>query len=361
MEQAKRARTWNRGEITKVVAAVETELAKDEPDFDALEDHRAKLESLLSRIVEHDQVIAESLLSADPYDEEAYSNEMRTIDEYQDKANRCIRRIRRLISQDAASLLSVAASQRAASVAESHDDEASGHSHKPCPGGIVEKKSYKLPKIELQQFSGDLSEWLGWWAHFQTIHEDKQLTDSMKFTYLLQALPKNSKAYKAVSGYPRSADNYQKAVDTLKERFGRKELLQQLYIRELIKMVIGTASSCNKSNLSDLYVKIQSHIQALESLDVACDEQAAQFLFPMVESCLSEDTLTAWQRLSIYNSDVKTDSSKTQLERLLNFLKQEVENEERRNLARNPIWRQLFKIEGQQEFQHQINGSKVKR
>jgi len=44
-----------------------------------------------------------------------------------------------------------------------------------------ESRSYKLPKIELPKFNGDLKSWLGWWSQFEKIHLDHKLHNSDKF------------------------------------------------------------------------------------------------------------------------------------------------------------------------------------
>ncbi|XP_035205246.1 uncharacterized protein LOC118180232, partial [Stegodyphus dumicola] len=55
----------------------------------------------------------------------------------------------------------------------------------------------------------------------------------------------------------------------------------------------------------------------------------------MVESCLTEDVLKAWQRSSLFNQPEGTDLSR--LTNLMKFLKSEVEGEERLKLARNGL------------------------
>jgi len=60
-------------------------------------------------------------------------------------------------------------------------------------------------------------------------------------------------------------------------------------------------------------------------------EKCAAMLFPLVESCLSEEVLRAWQRSSYVSYSCP--SGETRLESLMSFLKSEVENEERINMA----------------------------
>ncbi len=41
-----------------------------------------------------------------------------------------------------------------------------------------------------------------------------------------------------VESYPLTSENYPKVVSALEQRFGRKELLVEVYVRELLKLII---------------------------------------------------------------------------------------------------------------------------
>ena len=196
------------------------------------------------------------------------------------------------------------------------------------------KKTYKLPKIEIRKVNGDLMEWLGWWAQFKKIHEDNELAPSDKLQYLVQSIESGSRAKELVNSYPQSEENYPKVVAALQERFGKAKLLKQVYVRELLKMVINNAKTKDKVNLSKMFDNLESHLRSLESLGVTVD-QSAEFLFPLVESSLPEEVLVAWQRSYFYNQDgSKLVPPKTELDFLLDFLKREVESEDQRHLSR---------------------------
>lgn len=93
----------------------------------------------------------------------------------------------------------------------------------------TQDKRYKLPKIELQKFNGDLKEWLLFWNLFKNIHDDKSISKEDKFQYLVQAMVKDSRAYELVKSYPPMAENYDKVIKSLKSRFGKDELLIEVY------------------------------------------------------------------------------------------------------------------------------------
>ncbi|GFS62407.1 integrase catalytic domain-containing protein [Trichonephila clavipes] len=77
-------------------------------------------------------------------------------------------------------------------------------------------------------------------------------------------------------------------------RFGQEDVLIQVYVRELLKLVLQN-TEVNKVNLSSLYDKIEAQLRALESLGVTKEKYAAM-LFPLVDSCLHAEILHAWER-----------------------------------------------------------------
>ncbi|GBN84227.1 hypothetical protein AVEN_72093-1 [Araneus ventricosus] len=101
-----------------------------------------------------------------------------------------------------------------------------------------------------------------------------------------------TRARELMESYPLTSDNYQKAVSALKDRFGKKELLTEIYVRELLKLIVSNVQSHGKDrlSLSKLFEKIESNLRSLESMGIDQYNSAA-WLYPMVESCLSTDIL----------------------------------------------------------------------
>ncbi|UYV73873.1 hypothetical protein LAZ67_11001226 [Cordylochernes scorpioides] len=192
----------------------------------------------------------------------------------------------------------------------------------------------RLPTIELPKFSGNLIDWLTFWAQFEKIHLDIRLKDSDKFYYLLQSLSVDTEAYKIVSIYPLTEENYSKAIDALRRRYANPDLLLQVYVRELLKLVIESASGKKKISFHELYYKIQSYLGSLKSLNL---ERASPdtWLYPLVESCLSDELLLAWQRRSQF---VKLDvEHQTRLDQLMDFLEREILIQQNIQLARGGL------------------------
>lgn len=201
----------------------------------------------------------------------------------------------------------------------------------------VKSNKLKLPKIELRKFCGDISEWLGFWSQFQRIHNDPDLEKEDKFQYLIQATSEGSKAREVVICFPPIASNYDKAIQALKNRFVKDEILIEFYVRELLNLVIMNVTPKPKFSHLQLYDKLELHLRSLESLGVTGDRYAA-LLFPLVESSLPEDLLRIWLRASAKCSVNDTHMSFKnencdRLNQILTFLKNEVEGEQRVMLA----------------------------
>ncbi|XP_063631302.1 uncharacterized protein LOC134802595 [Cydia splendana] len=152
---------------------------------------------------------------------------------------------------------------------------------------------FRLPKFELRKFDGNTKNWIGFWCQFQKIDDDESIDDGDKFQYLYQCTVPDTPAREIVESFPPSGANYKKAVEQLKSRFARDEMLIDIYVRELLNLVLAQAK---------------------------------------VESALPESVLRAWQR-----SHVLEEKSDDHLNRLMQFLKREVESEERIQLARSGI------------------------
>ena len=90
-------------------------------------------------------------------------------------------------------------------------------------------------------------------GQFKKIDEDPEMDDADKFQYLLQATTPKTRAREAVEGFPPIGSSYSKAMECLKARFGREELLVEFYVRELLKLTLVMNSKEGRVGLSFLY------------------------------------------------------------------------------------------------------------
>ncbi|KAF8764089.1 hypothetical protein HNY73_022207 [Argiope bruennichi] len=88
-----------------------------------------------------------------------------------------------------------------------------------------------------------------------------------KFQYLLQAVVRKSNAARVVKSFPATADNYPKAIVQLKDRFGREDLLVQIYVRDFSMVMKNAIFGRATADLPALYDELKFKIRALDSLD----------------------------------------------------------------------------------------------
>ena len=203
------------------------------------------------------------------------------------------------------------------------------------------KRKFKLPYIQFKIFDGNIREWLPFWSQFNKVHVDPDIDPADKIQYLLQATAPGSRARQLVESFPAVGGNYEQIVDCLKSRFGREDLQIEVYVRELLKLILSNAISSNKFDIATLYDRLETQMRALETLGVSSDKSAAM-LFPLIESCLPEDILRVWQRLP-RNLDFRASQNSVEnlehpkmedkLKGLMLFLQNEVENDQRIKLA----------------------------
>ncbi|XP_050306312.1 uncharacterized protein LOC126743324 [Anthonomus grandis grandis] len=202
------------------------------------------------------------------------------------------------------------------------------------------KRKFKLPRIELKPYDGSVQGWLSFWSQFQKIHSDSDIDDHDKTEYLWQTTIPGSRARQLVESFPVVSENYVKIIDCMQSRFGNKDMQIEVYIRELLKLILGSATGKQKVDITMLHDKIETQLRALETLGITT-ESCSALLFPLIESCLPPELLRVWQRspfsVTSVPSDVPDDPGGSVLELrlkgLMKFLSSEVENEQRISLA----------------------------
>ncbi|UYV84906.1 hypothetical protein LAZ67_X003949 [Cordylochernes scorpioides] len=162
-------------------------------------------------------------------------------------------------------------------------------------------KEYEIrlatPCDERMSQSGTSDEWLSWWSHFEKIHLDESLSDVDKFEYLIHSMVVGSRAHRLVTSFPLTEKNYNKVIEDLKDRVGDRDMLTELYVRKLLRLVIASVRS-GKRNLAQLYDDLVAHLHSLGSLGVDTKSGGGAFLYPLVESSLLLELIKVWQRSS---------------------------------------------------------------
>ena len=134
----------------------------------------------------------------------------------------------------------------------------------PTPTAAADR--VKLPKISLPHFHGDLLRWTAFWDSFESaVHSNDRLSVIEKFNYLRSLL--EGTAYDAVAGLALSAVNYEQAVETLKKRFGNKQLIVSKHMETLLSFSAVTADN-HLRDLRRLFDQAEANIRSLRALGV---------------------------------------------------------------------------------------------
>lgn len=313
MDKLKTSQKVTRIAFTRAYNNFQAELKKRSPDITSLQTSFALIRDKTSDLSELSHKLQDAMIEAEVSEEEL-SREIENADEYSAKYHQAKIELSHLTEKPNIATSSLPLQHTQPTVASAQESI----------------RALKLPKIELKKFGGEIKDWLTFWSTFKKIHDDPTLSKEDKFHYLLQSTVKDSRAFEVVNSFSPIGDNYDKAIQSLESRFGKKELLIEFYVRELLKLVLNK----NKSiTLVMIYDKLETHLRALESLGVTTDMCAAM-LFPLVESSLPEEILRTWQRAMATSSISANITVKDCLTHLMSFLGKEVENEERIHMAK---------------------------
>ena len=116
-----------------------------------------------------------------------------------------------------------------------------------------------LPKLNLPTFTGNPLREFTFWDSFQAaVHSNTTLGDIQKFSYLKAQL--TGDAARAISGIPFTNDNYTKAVQLLKERFGNASKVINAHMQSLLDL---PNPKYELASLQLFYDTMESHIRGV--------------------------------------------------------------------------------------------------
>ncbi|KFM62154.1 hypothetical protein X975_06179, partial [Stegodyphus mimosarum] len=183
-------------------------------------------------------------------------------------------------------------------------------------------KFTRLPKLTISKFYGYYTRWTSFWNSFKVaIHDNESLTKIEKFNYLKSYLCGN--AAHTIEGFCISEQNYDEAVEILKNRFGRKDIIINSHMQKLLNLTPVTKTS-DILKLRKLCDTIETEIRSLKSLEVTPDKYSYMLIPAIMKTLPSEITLE-------FNR--KTDSSSFfNVDKLIQFIRSELECRERNHL-----------------------------
>jgi len=146
------------------------------------------------------------------------------------------------------------------------------------PRNVV-KTGVKLPKIFIKRYNGDPLQWQQFYDTFKaTIMENTSLSKVEKFTYLRSYL--TGDAERCIQGITLREDNFDSAMDLLKERYGLPQICIASHMDKLVKLKkLNHANSVK--DLRNMYDSIENHLRSLVSLGIN-SEQFGSMLAPII-------------------------------------------------------------------------------
>ncbi|XP_068237130.1 uncharacterized protein [Palaemon carinicauda] len=144
--------------------------------------------------------------------------------------------------------------------------------------------SIRLPKLDLQHYSGDILGWNSFWELCDvSVHQRKDLEPIQKFPYLRSLL--TGEASKLISGFKFEAANYPQAVALLLSIYGKRDEIKHVLVRRLLEMESPAASS---ESFQTFRANFECSIRSLESERLELNELYAILLYTKLPQSVSE-------------------------------------------------------------------------
>ncbi|XP_049870313.1 uncharacterized protein LOC126369792 [Pectinophora gossypiella] len=115
--------------------------------------------------------------------------------------------------------------------------------------------------MELAKFNGDVLKWHQFWDQFASNVDSRNINDVDKLLYLQSVL--GGEAKQAIEGLDTTSKNYKVAIETLKERYGKPNVIIDAHYVALYR--IPTAGNSVKE-CRNVFSEVESHLRVLKSL-----------------------------------------------------------------------------------------------
>ena len=125
------------------------------------------------------------------------------------------------------------------------------------------RRRIQLPTPKLPEFNGNSARFEFWWDSFaQLVHDNDDLTETEKFTYLIQTVKGDAK--KALSGIRQLSRNYGACIALLKRRFGDTYDVKQSLVKSLKQTRVAGRST---NECRGVYDEIAGIVAELVDMD----------------------------------------------------------------------------------------------
>ena len=148
----------------------------------------------------------------------------------------------------------------------------------PKTGGV------KLPKLNINKFDGDFTQWNSFWDMFNaSVHKRTNLEGIEKFTYLKSLL--EGDALKLVEGFNLEAHYYDEAVKLLQDTYGGETEIKMSFVRKLLQL---ESPDVNAESLQEFRSNFECQIRSLNALKLTLDEMYTILLYSKLPASISE-------------------------------------------------------------------------
>ena len=278
----KAKRSVIRSSITKYCKKIENSLKESDVDTDDLEENLEQLIKKADELKLVDKEFEQYLTG------EECVKEFEAMEEYSEKITKWSHKANKKINE----LKSISNLPMSAPVLSTQSVQS-----------IQEKVNVKLPKLSIPKFFGDTSQWLTFWSCFENaIHNNVSLNKIDKMNYLKAHL--GSIAANTIEGFAISEENYDNVIKLLKERFGRKDLLINTHLDNLLN-IPPLKNSNDLNNFRIIVDKCKTQIRSLETLDVVTDSYGS-ILHQIILKLLPHDLILECSKIEDTSSNINT-------------------------------------------------------
>ena len=163
----------------------------------------------------------------------------------------------------------------------------------------VAQESYtKVPRkfkleLNLPKYGGDLLSWPEFWELYTAaVHQNTSYSSIEKFVYLRGHL--TGEAARSIQGLATTEENYQIAIDILKDRFGKESIRKEMLMANLLQLQEVTDAN-DLQSLQCLIDDLVANIRSLEALGTT-SANYGELLLPILKSRIPESWRLQWVR-----------------------------------------------------------------
>ena len=207
-----------------------------------------------------------------------------------------------------------------AMISKQEDVDEGRNTSEARPSATSAKIHVKLPKYDIEKFSGDPTKYLEFKDAFEVaIMRNSSLHDVEKFAYLRSFLAGD--ALRLIGGLAVTSENFRAAMQLIEKRFGNKQIIVNSHMEALIKVAPVKTADDNKG-MRELYDKVETNLRSLEALGIE-SELYGSLLVPVLKAKIPNEIILLLSRKFTTDAEVWT------IRDMMKELKAELEARER--------------------------------